>query len=273
MDVLSHGRYSEYELIYRLSIILANLTIGGKNKLIKSAAFHHLDPSEKGAISYFIGLTVSKVFAEKLLDVPWLLHFDVYRNQLGTTSASGVRQKPDLLGRSKFGDWIILESKGRANTLPRNLLDKGKAQTRTIQAIGGRTPHLRISAVTHFKGNELHFDWADPEGSVEDAMDLNTTPDEYLSLYYRLVYMVLSTHEPFESNGYTLYSYPDLGITIGLLTSIYQAYGQQNLPSVEAVGPLPKEGLPEVAGQRFYVGTDGVAIGMSEDIRQRLRAH
>ena len=270
LDVLAHGHYSEFELIYRLSILLANLTTTRQNRLAKSAAFLHLDPSEKSAISYFLGLTMSKLFAEKLLKVPWLLHLDVYRDQLGVTAGVGVRQKPDLLGLSDANDWIVLESKGRANGLTAGLLQKGKTQTRMIRSIAGKRPRLRISAVTHFVKGNLHFDWLDPEDEAEDAIDLKTTLNDYLLLYYRLIYTTLSSHEAQNNNGFRVYTFADLGISVGLLESIFQAYSQQRLEIIEA--PIGREfnRLPIVANQRFYVGRDGIAVGVSPDIRKRL---
>jgi hypothetical protein len=77
-DVLAHGLHSQYEMIYRVSMVLANLIYVDSRQLAKSSAFHHLDPSEKGAFTYFLGMTMSKLFASKLLHVPWLLHLEVY---------------------------------------------------------------------------------------------------------------------------------------------------------------------------------------------------
>jgi hypothetical protein len=48
-----------------------------------------LDPTEKGAVSYNLGLVVSKLFSEMLLGVPWLLHLDVSLRVAAVTHFSG----------------------------------------------------------------------------------------------------------------------------------------------------------------------------------------
>src|SRR5687767_4042942 len=76
--ILRHGPFSAFEIIYRAAIVYANLRETGTGELARSKAYEGLDPSEKGAISYFMGLTLAKLLSEKLLDVPWLMHLDVY---------------------------------------------------------------------------------------------------------------------------------------------------------------------------------------------------
>jgi hypothetical protein len=72
-----------------------------------------LDPSEKSAVSYFVGLTVAKLLAHRLLDVPWLMHLDVYRRDLQPVLHGGG--KPDLVGQNGAGQWVAIESKGRTH--------------------------------------------------------------------------------------------------------------------------------------------------------------
>jgi hypothetical protein len=269
-DVLAHGRYSEFELIYRISMVLANLRIGGGNRLVRSPAFMHLDPSEKGAVSYFLGLTMAKLFSEKLLNVPWLLHLDVYRDQLDVNGSLISRQKPDLIGLSSARQWIIVESKGRANGLTRNLLQNGKQQTRMIRSIDKKRPYLRISAATYFSRNELEFAWKDPDDEAKDAINIVTKTEDYLRNYYRLIFTILTAHEAKDNNGFMAYTFPNLGITIGLQTQIYRAYQNQGLVFLEEFNLNSAQRLPAVDNQLFYVGHDGVAIGISPAIKRQL---
>jgi hypothetical protein len=271
LDVLAHGLYSEYEIIYRVSIVLANLVRTGNNQLRKSPAFTHLDPSEKGAISYFLGMTMSKLFASELLHVPWMLHFDVYEDSLNAVRPAGSRDKPDMIGRGRGGDWLIMESKGRSNGLTPDLLTAGKRQTQSVRTVAGQTPHWRIAAVTHFGGGTLTYDWADPDDFDQDAFDLKTTAEEFLSLYYKLIYTILSNNDRIESEGFLLYRFAHLGFTIGLQTSIFDAYSRQQLTSVKAGEAQRFRELPEIRGQQFFIGTDGVAVGISQDVRELLR--
>ena len=81
-DLWRFGQYSWLETAFRTSLVFANLMADRNGRLRKPPTYRLLDPSEKGAVSYFLGITIAKLFAEKLLEVPWLLHLDVYRSFL-----------------------------------------------------------------------------------------------------------------------------------------------------------------------------------------------
>ena len=102
--VFRHGRASIYEALFRLSLVRMALEQAGPQayRLRRTAAVRTLDPSEKGAISYFLGLTICKLFAHKLLGVPWMLHLDVFRPQLNVVLSG--RSRPDLIGRTHAGN-------------------------------------------------------------------------------------------------------------------------------------------------------------------------
>lgn len=66
-DVTAHGLYSRFEIQWRIAMLWANLIEKPNGKLAKSDAFHNLDPSEKGAISFFIGNTIAKLIAARAI--------------------------------------------------------------------------------------------------------------------------------------------------------------------------------------------------------------
>ena len=116
-DVLKYGTYSILEALWRVAMIRANLMESPKGRLLPSRAFSALDPSEKGAVSYFLGLVITKILADKLFRVPWLLHLDVYRQELALDLASS--EKPDFAGLDAMSAWLVLESKTlRRTNLP-----------------------------------------------------------------------------------------------------------------------------------------------------------
>ena len=140
-DVLQFGTYSGFEIIYRTALLYANLTETPCEHLARSDAYDGLDPSEKGAVSYFLGLSASKLFAGRCLNVPWLLHLDVYRTQLSAVLKKG-RSKPDLVGQDCSGNWIVIESKGRTNGFDDKALDKAKKQSRKVRTISGTASQI-----------------------------------------------------------------------------------------------------------------------------------
>ena len=109
-DVWRHRYSSGWEAIFRWSLV--KMALEGRPWfpcLHATAAFKNLDPSERGAINYFLGMIVYKLIAAKLLDTPWLLHLDVYHSRLRPELRNGSR--PDLVGprQGPLGSWRAFE--------------------------------------------------------------------------------------------------------------------------------------------------------------------
>jgi hypothetical protein len=273
IDVISHGVYSEYEILYRASIIAANVAQNGTN-LIKSTAYLSLDPSEKSAISYFLGLTCCKLLAHKLLNVPWLLHIDVYRAHFMATGQafrfSSSRVRPDLIGLDTRRRWIVMESKGRTNGFSNSLLVDAKHQTRSLRQIGGTYPNLRVAAVTHFRDGRLTVNWEDPEDINDDNFDLDTTSEDFLFYYYKLIVNILTNNETLEINGYTVYTFPNVDLTVGLETTIFDAYKHKSLQNISRKEIIQSGKYQEFPELDFFAGADGIIVGLGQNWRDLI---
>ena len=94
--VFRHGRASVYEAIFRWSMIRMALQQQGAcwQRLVRTEAFKRMDPTEKGAVNYFLGLAVCKLFAWKLLRSPWTCHLDAYRRTLSPKRLGGWSHHP-----------------------------------------------------------------------------------------------------------------------------------------------------------------------------------
>lgn len=136
--VFRHGVSSLYEALFRASALRMTLEqiAPGARRLRRTATAKSLDPSEKGAVNYFLGLTLCKLFAEMKLDAPWLLHLDVFRDRLNPRLLSG-RSRPDLIGRTTGGEWVALESKGRVSPPTGDAKTKAKEQAERVVSIRG----------------------------------------------------------------------------------------------------------------------------------------
>jgi len=276
IDVISNGIHSEYEILYRASIVAANIAQNGNN-LIRSSAYQSLDPSEKSAVSYFLGLTFCKLLSHRLLNVPWLLHIDVYRAHFRATGQAfrfgSSRLRPDMVGLDTRRRWVVMESKGRTNSFSPDLLVHGKNQTRNLRQIGGNYPNLRVAAVTHFTNNLLTVDWEDPKGVNDDSFDLETSLEDYLFYYYKLVVNILSNNETTQVNGYTVYTFQNVNLTIGLETTIFNAYRNRSLETVQRQQIIPSVKFQEFPEQDFYAGADGIIVGLRQNWRDLIQTN
>jgi hypothetical protein len=165
LHVFQHGATSDYEALFRWYLIrmaLQQNTPRGR-KLRRTNAFKTLDPTEKGAVNYFLGMVFCKLFAEKLLGTPWLLHLDVFRHQLDPKILTS-RSRPDLVGQqSDNDDWHSFECKGRATAPSTKEKEKAKFQAQRLVSVDGQDCALHIGAITYFKSDILRFYWRDPE--------------------------------------------------------------------------------------------------------------
>ncbi|MBM7616392.1 hypothetical protein [Alkaliphilus hydrothermalis] len=182
--IFKYNSFSKYEMIFRAAMIYTSLMEdSGTYKIRRTELFKHLDPSEKGAISYFLGLTNAKIFAEKLLDVPWLMHLDVYKpkhklDHLGNT-------RPDLFGYniSKNG-WVVIEAKGRSRGFSRKAFEKAKAQSQNLVSIASQNPILNVAIQSYFPSDAIKVKIADPEAK-KDGIHLDITMEKWIG-YNRL---------------------------------------------------------------------------------------
>ena len=116
-----HGISSIYEAFFRWSLVRMALEQRDlmSSYLCRTNAAKALDPTEKGAVNYFLGMTVCKLFATRLLNTPWLLHLDVFRPRLDPV-LTGVPPGPRRTGpRTTTMAWMRVQgtcqSAGRCN--------------------------------------------------------------------------------------------------------------------------------------------------------------
>lgn len=187
--VFQHGQASLYEALFRVSAVRMSLEqiSPSARRLRRTDAAKSLDPSEKGAVNYFLGLALCKLFADKKLNAPWLLHLDVFRSSLNPRLLSG-RSRPDLVGLTTAGQWVALESKGRVNPPSADDKTKAKQQAERIVSVRGTPVAYRIGGFAYFKSEVLRFFWRDPQiDDVEppDAVRLDIMEEDIWKAYYR----------------------------------------------------------------------------------------
>jgi len=182
VEVFQHGTPSLYEALFRLSLIRMALQEGGWRSLHRTDAFSALDPTEKGMVSYFLGMTLCKLFASKLLDTDWLLHLDVYRPQINPQIRG--RSRPDLVGKDSAGRWHGFECKGRSSAPSADDKQKAKAQAQRLISVDGTACTLHIGSFAYFRSEALTFFWRDPEPEEElEPIQLPTPREEWRHYY------------------------------------------------------------------------------------------
>ncbi len=232
--VLRYGFASEMELTWRAYLLFANLQQDSVG-LIRSDAFKVLDPSEKTAVSYFLGLTMAKLCAEKELQVSWLMHLDVYKEWLrakvqpSSTSPQSNRQseRPDLVGRRWNDDWITVEAKGRSGGYDAGAMQKAKIQAGKLTSVQNAAPTLSVALVACFQGRNqpLAVHWKDPEPEKE-GWQLEVEDDEFFKRYYAPFVALLLESPRFAEHGerrYRVATLREMDVTIGIDEEVLKA--------------------------------------------------
>ncbi len=180
-DMLAHDAHSIDEMSFRMFLIYANLWESG-DRFRRSPAYDDLDPTEKGSISYFLGMAIAKLFASRLFGAHWMVHLDrlVNYHSVGLTG----RSRPDLAGQDVAGRWLLFEGKGRTGVFSQRAMDQAKEQVQQVRAIDGSRPYLRVGVQTFFEPM-MTTALVDPDTSREDSVALDIGIERLRAAYYR----------------------------------------------------------------------------------------
>ncbi len=262
-ELFTHGWYSLSDAIVRSHTVYANLR-QTPSRFEKSALYDSLDPTEKGATSYFVGMMVAKLIAARLLDTPWLFHLSRFKKDGGKLTLNGNSQ-PDLIGLNNRRDWIVIEAKGRTNGFSSDAHTKAKDQTRKLRRINGQFPTLRVGIQAYFSPSlEIMID--DPEEFDEDAVDVIAEQIDLMSGYYSFAHSVTKGSNDvrlIHGRQFAFHHIEDIGLTIGLDRRIHQSFDQGNILGI--VGEQWKADLPTVLKDGALVTfPDGLAIQLDD---------
>lgn len=284
------------EMGWRALMTAASLEEDG-GRFHKSMGYRRLDPSEKSAVSYFLGMAQAKVTCARLLDIPHLAHLDSVLAAAGLTTR---RSRPDFIGfdLTTSTNSAAVEAKGRTHGWTTDLVARAKGQAAALPSIIGRPNTIEVASVAWF---ETDFSWhahlEDPPRRAES--ETVVSQEEVLHGYYApLVRAVISGESitpDLEADGsattlgdmaMTTVAVPDCDMTVGLPTALVEAVqpalvvaggGQV---SDQKVATLSAELLPlatqirqvvalsdEAAmadSARAFVGGDGLYVALGE---------
>jgi hypothetical protein len=271
-ELFSHGWYSLSDAIVRSQMVYANLQ-QSSSRFRKTSLYDSLDPTEKGAASYFMGMMATKLVAARLFDTPWLFHLSRFKKSAGTVTLNGNSQ-PDLIGLNNRRDWIVIEAKGRTNGFNFDAQSKAKAQTRKLRKINGQFPALRIGIQAYFSPDlEVMID--DPEEFDGDAVDIIAEQQDLLRGYYSFAHSITKGSNDVRSiqgRQFAFHHIEDVGLTIGLDRSIHLSIDDGNI--IDIVGRLKgREESVTLQDGALTLFPDGLVIQLDERWTKIRMAH
>jgi hypothetical protein len=233
-DVLSHGRYSVAEVAHRAMCFRAYLDIDD-GALRHTSAYRSLDPTEKGLVSYYVGMAACKLFAHRCLGVQWLMHISRYEAQWAVTYSGTSR--PDLFGCNASGQWLVAEAKGRMRTRE-SLVSTMQQQKSSVASVAGQVPSYRIGTATRFPRGSLALRVVDPPAKSR-AEDVPLNPGAWLLDYYAPIVDLIESSDPVSEDGGRYAVIPGTDVQVGLPESTIAMVSDRR-KSANLPRPAPK---------------------------------
>lgn len=172
--------------------------LGTTSHYVATEMLERMDPSERQGASYQLGVMMTAAWARRRLDVPWLLHLDLYGEQYHVQMNDETsRSRPDLIGLDRSGMWSVFECKGRKNQPGLRSKKDAKRQVMRVSTISNQNPANRVAVFAYFtkdtnnsnRPSRLECLAVDPEFDITDSEPLAFDFVELSSFfehYYRM---------------------------------------------------------------------------------------
>lgn len=261
--LLSHGMHSVSDMIVRSHTVYANLR-QTHSYFVKSALYEDLDPTEKGAASYFLGMMATKIVCARLLDTPFVFHLSMLKT-LGGSAVLYSKSQPDLIGRDRAGNWVVAEAKGRTNGFSTGAMSKAKLQTRQLRMINGTYPSLRVAIQAYFSP-ELNFAVSDPDEYDEGAEDIEFDTRVAIRDYYSYVLgssQAARVPRMVRGREYLFRDVEETGVSIGVETATLKRL-EQDFEFKDSQVYVPSQSLSGADGQGTVAFSDGLAVSLDQ---------
>jgi hypothetical protein len=265
------------EIQWRSAMMRASIE-AGRHYYQRSSGYARLDPSEKGAVSFFLGQAQAKLFAHDFFRVGRFVHYD---NYLAFQGKPRKRTRPDFIGFRGRSVAIGVEAKGRSDSFPDSLLVTAKKQVVSMPHIRGHPASAAYVHVAYFDGDDWCAWLEDPPAQSSAGF---IDPARLTAVYYMPIVNAIRTAGQ-ESEGLELADgsyiqryFADIDVHFSVradiadLTSAEDGSLLQNADSqvgrlYELVLSLDDESgaaaQPEYTLQedgRRFLGSDGVAV-------------
>ncbi|HOU68928.1 MAG: hypothetical protein M0P12_04805 [Paludibacteraceae bacterium] len=252
-DDLPHPKLVLFEFLHK-TYMLYSCLVEENNYLIKSDLYSDMDITEKNYTSYFLGMTMSKLVADRLFNVPVLCHFSKSKDEFEKKKG---KSSPDLIGKDNDGNWVVVEAKGTSGNYKVTVLKKAKNQVKIITKINGKTPMLSFGSESYFS-SKLKIKMMDPHpnpNSIELQFDESFLKKKYYSIHH--IIKEQGFDREINSINYKIIEDNNYGVSIGLPNDLNDLILQNNTPN-RTMNSLKKnlEGFEYLGNDGFYVRLD-----------------
>lgn len=241
------------------------------NGLVLHQIFQQHVSDQKRIVSYNLGMAFAKIYAEKLLEIPNLIHVETLKKHGAITfhNTGGKRKEPDLVGHTADGLWHVFEAKGVSRNQLNTKIIEAKNQANEVDTIHGNPPATLSACATYLNSQKILSRIEDPEGKRKKQIEIKT--NEYFEMYYNSFLSLKEMigedpkKEKFEEFNYYQFRIltNKLNLTIGLDEEVYELIQEKNYQPIQSFlqrkKTLRKEtGLKDT--ENFSLGDDGFIV-------------
>ena len=292
----THRNFSLFDWIFRWSLIQAHLEVASTKRIVRSGVLKSLEPTEKVAVAYFLGMALTKLIADEKLGIPALIHMHTF--------TKGKNVTPDLLGES-FGphtrhEWFCFEAKGSTNRSEKRQMNEalyqlgkgtlirkgvplpGKAVPNVVDGTGSPIKFVAgVASASCFSGPQdvLEVHWRDPELRYDrEGRKVVISDDNFWMSYYgRIFNLFEGRHVTYmdhhgANEPIATIQLGDGGMKVGVLQSLYNLRDKsgealKGVVSIHAertyserTAAVDAQSKTEATADNSYLGSDGVYI-------------
>jgi hypothetical protein len=285
---ISMGRMSRplIELCWRSTLVAASLEEDpASGRWGMADAYRRLDGTEKGAVSYFLGMMQAKITCQRLLRAPHLIHLDAF---LAMVEQPARGPRPDLVGVSlpSLDCAIVVEAKGRTGDKTNKVIEDAKRQLSTPGVLSTNRA-VRVASIASFDSRgrwKAYLEEAQGPSQPVTSM----TVESLLAAYYRplvAAQVAAGRRRTTEDDAMTMAEFPGVDLILGIPTEVVAI--MRSLPLTGPVTPdqlttvgarlidgispytvISPKGMPDTEGDDyfdaqelpFYTGLDGIYV-------------
>lgn len=256
-------------VIEKVGIVFENIQSDRRGMRLHPIYHGHVS-DKKRVVSYNLGMAFAKFYAEKLLDIPSLVHVEGLK-ALGTVDfiepEDGRGREPDLVGQCLNGDWHVFEAKGMSTNQLNSKILSAKEQVQRVESIDGIPPQTLNACATYFNDERILTYLVDPESKKEKRYKVKR--EKFLDSVYKPIFLFEDAlNKKLElrvEDGFRYYAInletKGLNISVGIEEETHDLIQQRELFEFP---PSLRSKLSEQRGQEreenYSLGSDGIIV-------------
>lgn len=176
-------------IIEKLAIVWKNIE-SDRTGMRLYPIYHTYISDKKRIVSYNLGMAFAKFYAEKLLNIPNLIHVESLKelDAINFYATTGKGQEPDLVGQCINGNWHVFEAKGMSTNKLNTQIVSAKQQVQRVASIQNIIPETLNACATYFNDRQILTHLHDPESKNEKIIYVNI--EKFLDNFYKPIFLM-----------------------------------------------------------------------------------